>query len=160
MPKVEELKQLLLIDKLALDDEVSRQPTLFLEVSEAYIGAAAERDACKEELASIDAELDGIVRRRLEKTSEGKVTEPMVKNAIQADKAHGAAFDTYMKAKTDADVLLALKEAFAQRAYMLREMSGLYVAGYFERTSMGGGLDKAHYSKRREQLAEARTRNG
>ena len=135
--KIEELKALLAIDKNALDDEVSRHPMLFFEVAEAFVDASAKRDACKEELSTVDAELDGEVRRKLE-ADEVKITEAMVKNGIQTHTRHTEAFDTYMGAKTEA----------------------LNVASYYESTSTQGtnSSDKAAYERRRERIAEARGR--
>ena len=81
----------------------------------------------------------------------------MVKNAIQVHQKHLDAFDTYMAAKTKADQLGALKEAFAQLTYMLRDMTQLFLASYYEQSSIGAGsLEKAKYNKNRERLAEAR----
>ena len=156
MMEIEQLKARLAINKGGLDDEVSQQPTLYFEVSEAYVEAAAVRDACKEELTSIDASLDGEVRAALAR-SEDKVTEAMVKNSVQSHEKHQAAFDTYMEAKTKADLLAALKEAFGQRGYMLRDLAQLFMASYYEQSSMSNGsLDRAKYQKNRERLAEAR----
>ena len=151
------LKALLAIDKTSLDEEISKQPTLFYEVAEALVTAMAERDACKEELATIDAELDGQVRAALGR-SEEKVTEAMVRNSVQVHKKHEAATDTYMAAKTNADLLGAMKEAFAQRSYMLRDLCSLYVSSYYEQSSVQGtnSTDKAQYDARRKQLASAR----
>jgi hypothetical protein len=154
---VNELRSYLEIDKHALDDEIVKQPSLFFKVSEAYVEAVAERDACKEELASIDAELDGEVRHKLEVAGE-KITEAIVKNEIQTDKKHGPAFDTYILAKTKADMLMALKEAFQQRGYMLRDLCSLYVSQYYDQSSVQGNskTDAAVYNRQRERLAEAR----
>lgn len=159
MVKIEELKALLAIDKNALDDEVSRHPMLFFEVAEAFVDASAKRDACKEELSTVDAELDGLVRRKLE-SDEVKITEAMVKNGIQTHERHTGAFDTYMEAKTEADVLGALKEAFHSRGYMLRDLCSLNVASYYESTSQQGtnSTDREAYNRKRERLAEARGR--
>lgn len=154
--EIDALKSRLAINKSGLDDEVSQQPMLYFEVSEAYVEAAAVRDACKEELTSIDAVLDGEVRTALAR-SEEKVTEAMVKNSVQSHQKHQDAFDTYMTAKTKADLLAALKEAFAQRGYMLRDLAQLFMASYYEQASMGAGsLDKAKYQKTRGRLAGAR----
>src|SRR5690348_14596091 len=131
MIDIEKHKALLAIDKSALDEEISTQPSLFYAVAEGFIEAAAERDACKEELTTVDAQLDGQVRMVLASTEE-KVTEAMVKNAVQTHKDHQAAFDTYMEAKTKADLFGAMKEAFAQRGYMLRDLAQLYVSSYYE----------------------------
>ena len=154
--KIEDLKNYLVIDKGSLDDEVSKQAMLFFQVSEAYVDAAAEQDACKEELTSIDAELDGECRTILA-NNEDKVTEAMVKNAIQVHTRHKDAFDTYITAKTKADMLQALKEAFAQRGYMLRDLAQLIMTSYYDQTSIGpAALDRAKYQRNRERLAEAR----
>lgn len=153
--EINELKELLAINKGNLDDEVSKHPMLYFEVSEAYVEAAAVRDACKEELTSIDASLDGEVRLALGRKEE-KVTEAMVKNSVQTHQKHQDAFDTYMAAKSKADLLSAMKEAFAQRGYMLRDLTQLFLTSYYENTSMGGELDRIKYKKNRERLAEAR----
>ncbi len=162
---LEQLKGLLVIDKHTLDDEIVKQPNLFFQVAEACADAVAERDACKEELETIDAELDGVVRRQFEKqqppTTKSRgtwPTEAMVKHAIQSHKRHGSAFDTYILAKTRADKLLALKDAFNQRNYMLRELAGLFAASYWENTAVKGDArtDKVVYERNRQRLAEAR----
>ena len=57
-PTLDELKEQLAIDKGVLDDEVIRQPVLFYAISEQLTDASAERDAAKEELANVDADLD------------------------------------------------------------------------------------------------------
>lgn len=154
---VAELRAYLEIDKHSLDDEIVKQPSLFFRASEAYVEAVAERDACKEELATIDAELDGKVRHDLDVAGD-KITEAIVKNEIQSHKKHSAAFDTYMIAKTKADQLLALKEAFHQRGYMLRDLASLFVASYYENSSVQGNSrsDRAVYDRQRERLATAR----
>ena len=154
---INELQGYLEIDKHALDDEIVKQPTLFFKASEAFAEAVAERDACKEELATVDAELDGEVRHRLE-TRGDKVTEAIVKNEIQTHKKHGPAFDTYILAKTRADKLQALKEAFQQRGYMLRDLASLFVASYYDNSSIQGNskTDAAVYNRHRQRLADAR----
>ena len=155
----DDLKAKLAINKAALDDEVSRQPILFFEIAEEYTQAAAERDACKEELTTVDAKLDGQVRTDLAR-GDNKVTEAMVRNSVQMHKEHQEAFDTYMAAKTNADVLGSLKEAFIQRSYMLRDLASLYVNSYYEQSSVQGtnSTDKAQYQATRQRIAEARTR--
>lgn len=157
MLTLDELKALLAINKANLDDEVSKQPSLFFDVAEAVVAAVSERDTLKEQLASVDAELDGVTRTFLAKREE-KVTEAMVKNAIQKDKRHEKAFDAYMKIKTEADLLLAMKEAFAQRSYMLRDLCQLYVSSYFEQASVQGTsvTDRAVYDEKRRRIGEAR----
>ena len=150
---IAELRTYLQIDKLALDDEVVRQPSLFYEVSEAYAEAAAERDMLKEHLAGIDAELDKRFRKEGEKATEGKI-----KAQIQSYKAHQEAFDEWLEAKKQADKLQALKDAFQQRSYMLRDLVSLHNANYFEESSLKttANQDRVVYHQRRARLGAAR----
>lgn len=150
---IAEFRRYLKIDKLALDDEVVQQPSLFYEVSSAQADAGAERDARKEELATIDADLDIRIRHFVEKATEGSI-----RNQIQAHQEHQTAFAEYLTAKERADKLTALKEAFQQRSYMLRDLVTLHNANYFEETSVRAtaSQDKAVYTRQRAKLAEGR----
>lgn len=157
MVDANQIKQRLAIDKLSLDDEFVQQPQLFYSVSEAYVEAVALRDTLKEELSTVDAELDGLVREEFEKR-ELKATEAMVKGEIQIHPKHKKAFDKWIAAKTEADKLAALKEAFHQRSFMLRDLASLYVANYFDQSSVQGtsSQDKVTYDQRRRTMAEQR----
>lgn len=157
MADIDELKGYLRIDKTNLDDEVVHQPSLFYEISEAVVDAIAQRDALKEDLANIDADLDQETRKKVER-EEKRITDTAVAKAIQRHPKHATAFSKYMAAKFKADQFLALKEAFVQRGYMLRDLCQIYVAGYYEKTSIQGSsaTDTVVYTKRRQQMAEAR----
>lgn len=161
MTDLQELQANLAIDKSMLDDEVIRQPVLFYTVSEMLTIALAERDAAKEELTSVDADLDAFWRNKFGKDkSIGRVTDKMITSAVQTSPGHEKAFSDYLKAKTWADKLLALKEAFQQRSYMLRDLVALYSANYYEDTSMkpSKAQEMAHYSANRQRMANARVR--
>lgn len=153
----DQLRSRLAIDKNMLDDEVIRQPSLFYEISELLTDASAERDAAKEELAMVDAELDQYYRTTYAKKGE-KATESMIKNSVQSDKRHGAAFAEYLALKNKADRLLALKESFSQRSYMLRDLVSLYTSNYFESESIKPTRtqEASHYAANRQRIANAR----
>jgi len=157
----DDLKKNLAIDKTVLDDEVIRQPVLFFEISEQVTIAIAERDAAKEELAYIDAELNAHYRTTLKGTVT-RVTDNQILSHIQRDKDHIAAFDTWAAAKLKADKLLALKEAFQQRSYMLRDLVSLYSANYYETTSMKPtqAQEASHYPANRARISNARAARG
>lgn len=152
-----ELQQHLAIDKTALDDEVIRQPVLFYMVSEQLTDAIAARDTAKEELAATDAELDHKWRKQLSKTHP-KVTEGLITSHITTSPDHEKAFLNYLDAKTKADKLLALKEAFQQRSYMLRDLVSLYSANYYEDASLKPtkAQDASHYNANRARISNAR----
>lgn len=157
-----DLQEQLAIDKSCLDDEVIRQPMLFYSVSEMLVDALAERDAAKEELNSVDADLDGIWRRKLGREPKNKLTEAMVKNHVQLSAEHEKAFDVYLKAKTKADRLTALKEAFQARSYMLRDLVSLYSANYYEDASVKPtrAQEASQYASNRSRISNARAARG
>jgi hypothetical protein len=158
--RIKELKVGLEIRKSALDDELEKQPQIFNEVSELAVMAAARRDFLKEELARTDAELAGKHRRKFEKDA-GKATESMVNAAVATDPAHKTAVEKHIQSKETADLAMALKESFHQRRYMLQELSGLFVANYFQSSSAGvAGNNVREYkaSKSRDSMADARDR--
>jgi hypothetical protein len=154
---LEELHQGLTIDKLALDDEVIRQPSLFYQVSEQLTLAIAERDAAKEELANTDANLSQRWRKHLSKDGK-RATDASVAQLVQTSDEHEKAFTQWLVAKTKADKLLALKDAFQQRSYMLRDLVTLYSANYFEDASLKPtkAQEASQYAANRARIANAR----
>jgi uncharacterized membrane protein YheB (UPF0754 family) len=157
LPTLTELKQRLEIDKNALDDEIIRQPQLYYEISEQLANAIAVRDSLKEETNTTDADLDGMWRKQLA-SLKGKVTEAMISNHILTSTQHETAFQAWLTAKTHADKLQALKEAFQQRSSMLRDLVSLYTANYYQTTSMkpSQAAEASHYAANREHMAKAR----
>ncbi len=152
--KIEEFRSYLSIDKNLLDAEIEQHPELLFKVAEAHVEAMAERDALKEQLATVDATLDAKVRLELENAGE-KVTEAIVKNQVQSHHLHKSAFDEYSAKKKEADVLGALREAFSTRGHMLRDLVQLHIAQYWDNTSITGD---PVYKRQRQRLADARER--
>ncbi len=131
------------------------QASLLHAASEAYEIACMERDRAKEALATTDAQLDASYRQQL----GGKATEGAIKALVQADAAHSAAFNDYTRIKLEAGIAGALRTAFEDRSYMLRELCQLYRSQYFERDSVrGDDYDNAVYHNKLARLAEARAR--
>lgn len=153
-----DLKASLEIDKSCLDDEVIRQPVLFYAISEQVTDAIAERDAAKEELALVDATLDAKYRSNMGRDSSKRVTETFIQNCVCSDNNHQKSLSIWLRAKLKADRLLALKEAFQQRSYMLRDLVSLYSANYYEVESLKPSKvqDMAHFHANRARLANAR----
>jgi hypothetical protein len=151
---IDEFREYLKVDKHHLDDELVQHSMLFFRVAESYVRAAAKRDELKEELALIDAELDGKMRKRAEDDGE-KVTEAMIKGMIITHKDHIQASEAYQAAKTEADMLGALKESFQTRGYLLRDLCQLYTAQYFDANSVkaDANTDRAIYEGRRKRIA-------
>lgn len=148
-----ELHKHLEIDKSALDDEVIRQPSLFYMVCEQLVEASADRDAAKEHLATVDAELDAHFRALPTKT-----TDKGVLSQVQTSKKHQDAFDDWLAAKTHADKLQVLKDSFQQRSYMLRDLVSLYTANYYQDASIqpSKAQEASQYAANRVRIGNAR----
>lgn len=158
---IEEFRKYLQIDRSSLDDEVMRQASLLFTVSEAVIEATAERDALKDNLLQIEAMLDKEIRHDFE-TAKTKFTETQIKSLILMDGSRVQINDDYLASKAKADKLIALKESFQARGFMLRDLCSLYAANFFESSSVRATpqMGDAVYNQRRARLAEGRTNRG
>jgi hypothetical protein len=157
---VEELKGFLRIDKHQLDEELVQNPELLFRVSDAYISAIDRRDAFKNDLAVVEAEEDKRIRHDAEMAEE-KITNDAVKAQILTSKKRVGVYNKYADAKLEADRLGALKEAFAQRGYAIRDLCQLYVSNYFQENSVrsDAATDKIMYHRNRRKLAEQRAKS-
>lgn len=154
---IKEFQDYLKIDQGALDREIVQQPSLFFRVSEEYAKAQGHRDYLKEMLARVDAEVAHECRAKIEKDGE-RATDAKVSAAVLLHKDHVKAFKGYNNAKENVDMLSALKDAFVQRGYMLRELCSLYVSNYFEKDAVAakGDAKDVVYKKQRQRLSEKR----
>lgn len=151
-PDLESFKPYLKIDKNGLDEAMAAQADLFFRVAEEYSLAVSRREEAKEALNTTDAELGQ--QHRTAKTAEEKVTEGQIKDRVQKDPKHQAAFTHYAERRKRAELLGALKEAFQERGRMLRDLGHLYATGYFTVTTAKGASSRIG----RDALAEARGR--
>lgn len=154
--------QKLMIDKLSLDEELIKQPTLFFEIAEVSANATSVRDQAKEQLALKDAELGTKHRKKLEASGE-RATIQLIEERVQTDPIHQKYLEKYSAAKEHADKCYAMKESFQQRAYMLRELVALYVSGYYATAAMTNpnrrGTGESAYEANKKRLTETRKAN-
>lgn len=158
---IAEFKGYLQIDRSSLDDEVMRQASLLFTVSEAVVEATAKRDALKDFLAKMEAEIDQELRAKFEASGD-KYTEGQIKSLILTEKSRCLTNKNFLAAKAEVDLLVALKDAFQARGYMLRDLVSLYTANYYQNDSVRATpkMGDAVYSQRRARLAEGRTNRG
>lgn len=123
------------IDKYNLDEELIRQPQLFQDVGEELVQAVSLRDEASERLKVVDAELDREIREQMIADGE-KLTEGRVSSRVSTHPLHAEAQGGLHELKEQAEILRVRKEAWSQRAYALRDLVQLYVAGYFSITSV------------------------
>jgi hypothetical protein len=137
------------IDKNDLDTALIQQPDIFYRVAKELTLAISRRDEMKLNINEAIADLDQQIRSRSEKTTEGGIA----KEIDSAPKIIDLRRD-YGRLNHKVDRWTALKEAYQSRSYVLKDLCGLYVAGYFSTQSGGGARNDA-----RTRLAdEARTR--
>lgn len=156
---IDEFRKYLEIDRSSLDDEVRRHASLLFAVSEAMVEAISKRDTIKDFLAKTEAEIDHEVR---ESFGDAKYTETQVKSTVLTDPSRVKINTHLLEAKAEADKLIALKDAFHTRGFMLRDLCSLYLSNYYTEDSARGTsqTDAAVYGKQRARLAEGRKNRG
>jgi hypothetical protein len=150
------------IDKNALDEALIEQPDLFYRIAEALAMAISRRDAAKQELEIVEAETDRAVRVSMARGGE-KTTEPGIKNAVRLHKDVIAATNELGDLQTEVGKISAMKEAYQQRSYVLKDLVALHIRSYYGDTTPGApGTDAraAKYSHDRADMASERRRRG
>lgn len=133
---VPEFENALRIDEHALDQELVRQPDLFYRVAKYLALVTSRRDAKKQHVAEVEAQVDQDLRETAAKHKE-KTTETDIKNMIRLD-------DSVIKVSTELLTLnrkvgdaAALKEALQAKGYALKELVNLYVNNYYHQNMDG-----------------------
>ena len=147
------------INRNDLDGEVVRQPELLYAAAEAHALAVSKRDHAAKKLDEVRAIVDHDVRELLNIDGE-KYTEKMVTSAVDVTPDFLDAQSRSLKAKRTADLASALRDAFHQRAFVLRDLVSLYVSGYYSDASIGAasraGNSDARNDDRRKRMHKKR----
>lgn len=156
--RLEQLKELLVIDKYDLDREITRQPSLYMEVCEEQVMAASRMDAAYDDIKRTAATLDLQIRKELEE-QEKKVTEKVVESMVLSHEDYVDARQHYRDCKYENEMLVALKDSLYQRNFMLRDLAAISVAGYYSNNSYndeapGQKQVRAKYNK--DRMADRR----
>ena len=152
---IEELEQGLPIDEHDLNGALLRQPDLLYKVSKELTLQTSRRDAAKQMLAEVEAEVDAAIRHDAQVNDE-KITEKEVASQKILDKDVQDAEKELLRLSLAVGQLGALKEAYQQRSYALRGLIDLYVANYFGDASSPTKTMRTDAIKR--QMAEERVR--
>lgn len=150
---LEEAKEMLIIDKHSLDKECEQHPSLYDEIAEMHVTAISIRDNLKEKMDKTWAERAQYYRTHAtEKVTEGKIQE-----LVAIDNLYTKAQKEYAEAKLEADLWGVRRDAFGQRAGMIRSLSDLYTAGYFNLISVQSTKPKqASYHQNREKIVQGK----
>jgi hypothetical protein len=124
--KIEEINELLLIEKDSLDDECMIYPEVFGKIGDEYVNAISIRDELK-------AESEKVWSKVLLEVKLGgeKVSDPTAKAMADTSEVYIKAFNAYLKAKANAEMWLIAKEKWEKKGVMLRNLCDLFVSGYW-----------------------------
>lgn len=144
------LERHLRIDRDDLDTCLIEQPDRYYHVAMACAVAVSDREAAKLDLEDLSAKLDKDIRARAASREE-KITEAKIQQEIKSDSDYQE--QRALLAQIDARIgaLQALKEAFSQRSFMLRELVALTVS---ERSARAGATGSYEARGRTAQQAE------
>lgn len=168
-PTLPEAEAALFVNKNLLDDELTTQPEVYYRVAEAASCAAARRDSLKYDLELLVAEVDAKVRDELadeadQDSKRKKPTETEIANLVKLTPKVDKAQRAYMDARSQAAEWEALTTAFGQRSYVLKDLTALYVANYYQVSE--GDSKHARAAKERvagsarDKMASARDKKG
>lgn len=128
------LREGLMIEKEALDDELIRQPDLLYRVSEHLTLRVSQRDEAKQELQETEARVDADLRHDAS-LSDDRVTEKEIESQKKLNSEVIRAAEYLRALNLSVGKLSALKEAFGSRGHALRDLTSLYAANYFSDSS-------------------------
>lgn len=141
---LETLQQQLQIDPDDLESALIEQPDLYYHVSDSYVNAVARRDAVKFSIEQVTAEL-GEQMRKAAVAKDEKLTEAAITRKLADTPRLQEMEEQYLALRLEADRWQALKEAFQQRSFMLRELVAIFVRRMgdlsIERDSRGAHQD-------------------
>lgn len=152
---LEDYKELLLINKHGLDDALEQQALYTFEVGEIYAEKVSVRDALKENIDTVDADIAEGLRKAAE-ASGVKITEAGIQQKISRSARHLEAYNDFLEAKKDAEKWGALRDAFIQRGLALRELANLYTANYFANEPIKSKVFEASTQQIRDQVSQVR----
>lgn len=152
---IEKYKEMLIIDKYRLDDALEKQAYCMYQVAEEYAEKVSKRDALKERIDTVDAEIADKLRKSAAVAGD-KLTEANLQQKISMHEQHLKAHEEFLEAKKEAEVWGALKDAFIQRGLALRELASLYTANYFANEPIKGPVEDASDKQLRARLAKDR----
>jgi hypothetical protein len=147
-----ELEAALRIDKTNLDEELIQHPEVFYRVADKVAYLVSQRDAAKQDLAEVEARVDAQIRHDLEVRGE-KVTERMVDSEKVLHQQVIKAKKTLHALNDQLGQWQALKEAYQQRGYVLKDLVQLYISNYF-----GSDVSSSAGQKRTTDAQAARVR--
>lgn len=146
------------IDKHSLDEELVRQPNLFMLYAKEVVEAIVTRDRAKENLDVVKAMLDAEIRNNWETVFEKKPTETAITNWIIQQEKYKEVVENYIEAKKQASILEAAKEAMNHKKSSLGKLVELFLAGYYSDVKLPNGKKEKVDDLRKENQEKTQKR--
>lgn len=163
MKSLDEFKLELAIDKHNLDSALVEQPELYQVVAEEHVLAVSRRDELKDDLKRVEGELQIRIRKEAAEI-KAKATEKSILSEVETHTEYIAAREAFLNACKEADLWQAMKESFIQRSYVLKDLTSLYISGYYAQTSVAGEgsrkVQEDQIQNHRKQIQRERVRLG
>ena len=137
---IDELRDRLRIDRDELDISLEEQPELYYHVAQAHAHAVAEADAARLDRDEVVAKLDARIRKTFEAKGE-KFTETKLSQELSLLPEAQEARRARVRAGEKVNDWQALKDAYHQRSFMLRELVALYIAQRHDAAMAGGSAE-------------------
>ena len=151
-----DLERALKIDKHALDEGLECQADLFYMVARECALLVSRQDSASQQQKEVEAAVDQGIRRQLDPNE--KVTERDIEARRRTHPDVVEIVGQLLDLKRDVAIWQALKEAWQQRSYVLKELVTLYVASYYG-DSTGRATDRVKgrdADTARRKMADAR----
>jgi hypothetical protein len=118
------------IDKYRLDDELIEQAHYYNEVAQRFADAVSYRDEAKAELEGTKAKLALGIRMEYAQANQ-KITESTVDAQVIAHPEYQNALTALAAWSDRVNRWSGLRDSIHQRGYALKDLSALYIAGYW-----------------------------
>lgn len=129
------------LDKHALDEAIAEQADLYYQIAEEHAQARDIVERAKATLDEVDSSLALALRAAADKAGT-KLTEARISEQVLTSEEHVANATALADERLSAERWGALRDAFGQRASMIKVLADLYVAGYFSLSSAGSSQTK------------------
>ena len=121
------------IDPYCLDEEWVKQPDTFRKYSEALAEAKRDFEEAKNRLAVVRAETDLTVRKKPSKYGLDKLTEGVIKAAVEIDEGVVKAEADVVEARYEVNLLEAAVGSLDHRKRALSDLVSLHLADYYSK---------------------------
>ena len=161
---MDDIKEILKVDRHNLHEEWERHPQIYMEWAEKWAKALFRRDKLKEKMELIKAKLDGQIRENPEMFGfTKKPTEAAISAAITKSDEYRKALNAFFKATEEVNLMASIKTSLEHRKKALEALTQLFIAGYYAEPTLSeselANAKASLHKKRQEEIRSNLRRN-